>query len=394
MWRRGAILLGCIVGLSCASSDGGPVGSGISSLSAISGNIVDVQTDAGTTESRRTQAALPAIQVSIDGRPTLTTTADRSGNFELSGTFSGAVVVRFTVPDFQVTQALDVPAGSAVVLQDVELQPDGVVVQAARQLDFFGVVDLVDCSGHTLLVSQRTSDGMQFLIHLNTQTNFVDAAGDAQDCASIQAGDTVVVEGSIAYATDRTITALAVTIAPLAPPATRPERTARFAGAIATLDCTAGLLVVDDSAQRTTIRLTSQTRLTSGAGGLACKDLALGDAVRGEGQVDLRMPGVIVASALVVTGPPSAGQTLRFVGFVIGVDCTSGALQLRDDQTTIALQLSPATVIAGRAGQPLTCADIDADERVEGLGEIAPDAPGTLDALRLTLGPAKLGPPP
>src|SRR5262249_62088274 len=122
----------CAVWLGC-SSDGGPVGTGISSTSAISGNIVAVQTT-GTVASDSTAPLLPPITVSIDGVPDARTMADSGGNFVLSGDFEGALTLRFTVPQYQVTQPLDVPAGSAIVLQDIELQPEGVIAQAARQL--------------------------------------------------------------------------------------------------------------------------------------------------------------------------------------------------------------------------------------------------------------------
>lgn len=394
-WLSCLVLLLCVTCLSCAS-DGGPVGTGISTTSAISGNVVGVQTTTATaastaTASATTAAALPPIQVSIDGLPDASTMADSSGNFVLSGDFAGTVTMRFTVPQYEVTQQLDVPAGSAVVLQDIELRPDGVLAQAARQLNFFGTVDLIDCTDGTVLVHERRSHGMQFLVRLNDQTSFVDAAGGAQSCASIPVGSAVAVEGAIAYATDRTITALVVTIAPLAPPPPQPQLEARFSGAVAALDCTAGFVVVDDSVQRTTVQLTAQTRLTGGSGALTCEDLQLGDPLRGAGQITLRMPGVIVATQLVVTGSPNSGQSLRLMGFVSTIDCASGALQLSDDRTTIDVQLSPTTVIAGRNSQPLTCADIQPGDRVEGVGQVAPGVPDTVDAARLTVTDRELG---
>jgi hypothetical protein len=210
-WLRYLALLVAVSCVGCAS-DGGPVGTGISS--AISGNIVDVETDTATARKRAAAPPLPPIRVSIDGLPNATTMADDAGNFVLSGAFDGAVTLRFTVPQYEVTQQLDVPAGSAVVLQDIELRPDGVGAQAARQLDFFGTVDLVDCTDGTLLIHERRAGGTQFLVHLDEQTSIENTAGTSQSCGAIRVGSTVAVEGSIAYATDRTITALVVTIAP------------------------------------------------------------------------------------------------------------------------------------------------------------------------------------
>jgi hypothetical protein len=385
-WVRYLLLVVCVGSLSC-SSDGGPVGTGISSTSAISGNVVDVQTSTAISGSNNMPAALPQIRVSIDQFSDVTTTTDSDGNFMLSGNFAGSVTLRFTVPQqFQVTQQLDVPSGSTIVLQDIELQPDGVVAQAARQLGFFGTVNLVDCTGGTLRIHERRSDGIQFLVQLDDQTSYVDAAGATLDCASIHNGMTVTIDGTIDYATDpQTITALVVTISPL-PPSPQAQFDVRFTGAVAALDCSAGLVVVDDSVQRTRLKLASPATLT-------CKDLQIGDQVQGRGQIALGMPGVIVATQLHVTGPPTSGQLLRFVGFVMMVDCPSGALQLRDGGTTIDVQIAPTTDIEVRNGPRLTCADIQPGDRVAGFGQIAPDASGTLEATQITVNHHGMGNP-
>ncbi|MGD0946584.1 MAG: hypothetical protein ABSA52_04065 [Candidatus Binatia bacterium] len=396
-WLRSPISLLCVVCLSCASG-GGPSGTGISSTSAISGNVVAVQDVTAGAASDGTSGTLPPIVVSIDGLPTATTMADSGGNFMLSGNFPATLTLRFTVPQFQVTQQLDVPAGSAVILQDIDLQPSGIVAQAARQLNFFGTVDPpVDCTDGTLLVRDQRSNGMQFLVHLNDQTSYVDAAGAAQSCTAISVGTTVIVEGSIANSegsiansTNWTITAAVVTITTQAPAPPGQQLETQFSGALVALDCTAGFVVVDNSveqttvpAERTTVQLTAETRLTGATGALTCQDLQLGDPVSGQGQIELAMPGVIVATQLVVISPPT-GQSLRVRGFVTTTDCATGALQLQDDGTTIDVQLSAATAIIGGNGQPLTCADIQAGDRVEGLGQVAPDG-STIDAVRITI---------
>src|SRR2546422_9392214 len=112
-WPRSLVLLlGAAVCLSCTSG-GGPVGTGISS---ISGNVVDVQTDMGAAASSGSAAALPRIQVSIDGLPDVSTMADAIGNFELSGDFTGTITLRFTVPEFMESPQLPVPADAVAVL--------------------------------------------------------------------------------------------------------------------------------------------------------------------------------------------------------------------------------------------------------------------------------------
>jgi hypothetical protein len=384
-WVRCLVLLACAGSWGC-SSDGGPVGTGVSSTAAISGNVVDVQTSAATSGTH-TLAALPPIQVSIDGLPNLRTVVDDSGNFVLSGNFAGSVTMRFAVPQFQVTQQLDVPAGSTVVLQDIELQPDSVVVQAARQFNFFGTVDFIDCADGTLLIHERRAGGLQYHVHLNDQSSLVDAAGNAQTCAAIRVGGSVTIEGTIAYAApDGTITALVLTLSPFMPPPGQQEFDARFAGALAALDCNAGFVAVDDSVQRTTVQLTEQTRLSGGTSGtLTCAELRVGDRVHGAGRIALHMPGIIVATTLEVTGPPSSGQALRFVGVVTTIDCAAGTLQLSDDHAGIGVQVSATTVITTRDGQSLPCTGIHLGDRLVGVGQLAADGSGTVVAERITV---------
>ena len=69
--------------------------------------------------------------------------------------------------------------------------------------------------------------------------------------------------------------------------------------------------------------------------------------------------------------------------------CCRSRLPLRPDEpyrgrvAPVDVQLSSATVITGR-GQALTCADIQPGDRVEGLGQVAPDT-FTIDAQRITI---------
>ncbi len=386
-WHRPLVLLLCAtLAVGCAAG-GGPSGTGISSTSAsISGNVVAVQTGTAATGSGAA-TALPPIQVSIDGVPGATTMADSGGNFALTGTFAGALTLRFAVPQFQVTQGLDVPAGSAVVLQNIELQPGAVVAQAARELNFFGTVDAVECpssAGGMLQMHDRRSPDAIFLVELNDQTSYVDAAGQPQSCAAIAMGSIVAVDGSITYAGgQQTITALVITIAPTALPPPPPQIETHFAGALAAIDCATALLVVDNSVERTSIQLTAHTQITGASGVSSCQDLQLGEVVRGRGQVNLSAPGVITAVQLVVTGAPSPGEMVRLQGFVVATDCVAGTLQLADAGALITVQLSSATTITGRGGQSLTCADIQPNDRIEGSGQLATNGSGTITARQI-----------
>jgi len=282
----------------CATSGGGPVGTGISS-STVSGNVVAVQTT--SVAASGSAAALPRIEVSIDEVPGLSTTADTDGNFELGGDFSGAITLRFTTPQFEVTQPLDVPAGSAVVLSDISLRPDAVDPGSTRQLDFRGVVDLIDCtSGEVLVHDQRDmGEPNQFMVRLENDTTLLSADGQARTCADIQAGNTIAVEGLV-QVSDRTIIAVRITLAPPPSGGPQPTRPVHFSGQIVSVDCATGIVVLDDNHDgQSRLQLSASTTI-SGAGGrrLQCSDLAPNDPVGGDGVIRLQRPGVIEVQAL------------------------------------------------------------------------------------------------
>ena len=373
------------VALGCAS-EGGPVGTGISSSSAsISGNVIDVQTTATTaaTTTSGAAAALPPIRVSIDEVPNVESAVNGDGNFELSGAFSGPLTLRFSVSQFEVTRSLDVPAGSAVVLQDIELRPDGVNTQAVRQLDFVGNVDLVDCAGGTLLVTDRHKNA-EFLVRLISQTAFVRNNGQAAACDDIRKDTTIEVQGQ--GETDRTITAVTVTLAPPPPPSGRPPvQDVMFFGSLAAINCDGKFIAIDDSTQRTRLHISGMTVIElPDRTPLRCNDLRLGDHIVGQGQLSLGMPGFIEATHVVVRGAPSPEEPLRFFGFVAAIDCTSGILQLVDvNRSVVQVQLLPTTVITRGNQQPAQCTDINLGNRVEGSGHLSTAAPGTIDAAHI-----------
>jgi len=380
-----AALVGC-------AADGGPVGTGISGAAAsISGNVIDVQTSS-TGSTAASAVVPPSVTVSIDGT-TAQTSTDDDGNFELSGSFSGLLSLRFTVPEFQVVQQLDVPAGSAIVLQDVELRPDRVQAQAARQLDFNGHVALVDCTDGILLVNDDRHEDTQFMVQLLADTNIVRRDGEGASCADIAEGSEVEVDGYIqlqpttAGPTNRVIVALMVTLAPPLPPhRPQPIQTIRFAGDIAARSCEEGFIVIDDSMHRSRLHLLKSTVISgTDQSRLSCERLDLGDHVEGEGQINLVKPGTIDASSIRVSTKPPTGKTLRVFGFVSAIDCSSGLLLLDDPTTSLPLRLLPGTILRRDNDTPLQCTDIGLGNRVSGTGQVNPDTPGQIDAKMLTV---------
>ena len=382
-------LLLCFLALGCAV-DGGPVGTGVSSTSAsISGNIIDVQT-ASTTPTPSAAAALPAIRVSIDQVPAIATAADGAGNFQLSGDFSGTITLRFSTSQFQVTQQLDVPAGAAVVLQDLELAPGGIQAQAVRQFDFVGRVDAVSCTDDndgTLTVETRQQPTMSFTVQLMADSSSIMRDnGESATCEDIQEGETIAIDGLIQLQTEQTVTALAVTIAPVSPPSEpEPIQQAPFTGRVAGIDCTTGFIVIDDSVHRTRLQLSGTTRIVGPNGDAwMCTELDLGDQVRGQGQLHLGSPGTIDATRIAVTATPPV-TPLRFFGFVQSIDCASGSLQLSDITWTIAVQLLPTTVITSASQQAAQCADIQLGDRVTGSGSTDPGNAYVIDAAQVAV---------
>ncbi|MFI5365155.1 MAG: hypothetical protein ACHQ4J_05985 [Candidatus Binatia bacterium] len=382
-WVRQIWVLAWVAALGC-SADGGPVGTGISSTSAsISGDIIDVQT-ASTTPAPSAAAALPAVRVSIDQVAGLATAVDGAGNFQLSGGFSGTITLRFTTPQFQVTQQLDVPTGAAVVLQDIELAQSGVQAQAVQQFGLRGRVAAIDCNDQAMTVETGQHPSQQFTVLLVAATSIAQDDGQGATCEDIQAGETVAIDGLVQLQTAQTVTALAVTIAPGAPPSEpEPIQQAPFAGSIAGLDCNTGFIVIDDSLHRTRLQLSNMTRIVGPKGGmLTCTDLALGNQVQGQGQLSLDTPGTIDATRIVVTATQPA-PALRFFGFVQAVDCTSGTLQLSDITGTISVQLLPTTVITSANQATAQCTDLQLGDRVTGTGQPDATSPEVIDAVQV-----------
>jgi hypothetical protein len=288
----GALYLGC-------ASGGGPVGTGVSG-SSVSGNVVDVQTTPASGSAAET-SDLASIRVSIDEVPGLATTTDDGGNFQLTGTFARTITLRFATAHFQVTQSLDVPAGSTVVLADIALHPDAVEVQAPRQSAFRAHVDLVDCGAGELIVHDDHDMREQFMARISADTTIVDTAGNAKPCSDIREDDVISLEGVVRLSGDRTIVAVHIVLAPSAIPVKPRIITVHFLGSVLSIDCRTGIIVIDngDGPGTSLLRLSASTVINGGnQGSLTCTDLNIGDYVGGNGTIQLRQPGEINAQML------------------------------------------------------------------------------------------------
>jgi hypothetical protein len=301
------LLLAFVAG--CASSsDGGAVGSGISAA-MVSGNIVAVaSSDSSLRQRQGAGAAVEPVVVTIDEAPAVFGAADAEGNFLLSGNFSGSITVRFSTPTFTATQPLDVPAGSAVILQDISIRPGVVRIANLRQLHFFGTVAFTGCDSNVVVVNDRNPTPNQFLVWLD-DTAILNADGDALACADLRNGQSLSVQGTIDLST-RSMTALVIEVAPPTPAAPQLTEQVRFVGTIRVVNCDSAMILLAGLTGTSRVRLSPSTVLEEGAAGqpLTCQDLVAGDTLDGQGLINIRDPGVIDAQTVTVTAPAAGGS--------------------------------------------------------------------------------------
>lgn len=222
------LLLGALAAaaLGCGATEGGVVGSGISAAT-VSGNVVEVDESGAPSGAAR----VPRVRVSIEEAAEVSGLTSDAGLFELTGAFAGPVTVRFETTAGRVLArlAVDVPAGSTVVLEDLEIRPSlpgGVAPREIRQRDFFGRIAEVSCRAGGFVLDDDIS--RPFRIRLLADTVVVRRDGTAADCTDIVRGMLVLVEGRVlATPEGREIVAQRVTLGPARPPRASAEATAR-----------------------------------------------------------------------------------------------------------------------------------------------------------------------
>jgi hypothetical protein len=281
-----AIFVGCV--------DGGPTGTGIST--SIRGNVIAVESSTGTSEPTTT-----AVQVSIDEMPGIQDTTNAAGDFELEGTFSGLLTVRFTARDVSATQALDVPAGSNIVLEDVVVGSHAIRLGVARQLGFLGSIALVDCEAGDLLIDDRAPRKNQFLVRLVPDTILVDGDANSVPCSALRTGMPVAIEGVIRLA-ERTIEAITVTIDPPAPGEPSPLVETNFSGTIMLVNCESGMAQMEGPTGAVRLRFSDSIDLVDNDGQpIECSAITPGDSVEGTGYIRVRRPEVIEVAEMRIT---------------------------------------------------------------------------------------------
>ncbi len=223
-WSRFAATLAAGLLAGC-SSEGGVVGSGITS--SISGNIASVEVEEALGTGRT--AALPfPIQVALEEFPRVQQTVDPAdGRFVLRGEFAGTVTLRFSGPRGSLGRlAVEVPAGSDVELADIEIHDPAmqlpIRVREMRQRRFFGRIFTVDCAGGELIVDDDLNH--PFPVRLTPGTEIRLGPGSAMGSCTehMRSGVAILVEGIVRPGPERFIEATAVVVAPLRGPSHGP----------------------------------------------------------------------------------------------------------------------------------------------------------------------------
>jgi hypothetical protein len=379
-----AVLLGC-------SSEGGVVGSGISS---VSGNVVAVELN-GTTTSGTTAAAvdLPVtLRVSIDEAPGIDAIVDpQAGEFELSGDFAGPITLRFADADADhdlATLAVEVPSGTAVVLEDVEIGVNHADFRVVRHVGFLGNVTDIDCANGLLQVVDDAPMMHTFTVRLLADTQLRRRNGIPLTCTELRRGDRVAVEEGIVHAEEFVIDAVLLVVAP-GRRAEEPIPVERR-GNLVRAECDTGLLHVHDPGFADLVRvlITPETAIDcAGVAMCTCADLQAADRLEIAGIIRPGRPGRIEAQHITVQARP-ASFPVRVVGMVREVDCASGHLRVNDPRVERhpALQLVAATEIVcvePRPRRPCTCTDIAVRDHVEVDAIVYTDREGPPDATRV-----------
>lgn len=382
-------------GLGLGITDGGPVGTGITT--SVVGNVVTVEdldgafgavedvASAASAESGddpATIASVDGIEVSIVEFPDSATTTDADGNFNLEGDFDGALTIRFRTPELELEQPVELPSGGILVLSDIELNRDGVIAEATQQLELVGKVRSVDCEAGRILVEDRRNT--RFEVTLIDETRFV-RENSTTSCAQLRDRDDIEIKGLQDDVARADITALVVELHPRTDLPRPVEPGVAFLGNIAALDCRNGRVLLHDGRNRIRLQISAQTRVETRQGeALRCEDLRLDLRVTGEGTLNLQRPGLIRAERLTIGPPPPPGARVPISGRIVGADCDQRILQISSVGVVTAVRITDETRIDAR--RDFRCEDTQRNElSARGDGVVSEVLPGGIDALRLVI---------
>lgn len=219
--RRRQFVPGFVLSLlfvaSCASSDGGSSGTG---LTTARGNVTAVRSAglhrplpgreprllAELRDLLRLESPVNAgsnlggIHVSIEGTQVAGRT-DTDGTFDIRGDFGGRVGLRFQRPEDGIDARLvvPVPRGGTISLSNVRIDGSGGTAAADKEgIQFRGILSQTDCTnGLAIVVSELSpNDGNRFTVHLNGAM-LRDRRGQAITCPDLRGGDVIDVNGDV-----------------------------------------------------------------------------------------------------------------------------------------------------------------------------------------------------
>jgi hypothetical protein len=390
-WRRSIWLLACAALVGCAASEGGVTGTGIT---AISGNVTAVQ------KSLASETLPFPIRVTVAGLPGVESTTDADGVFQLAGEFSGAVELVFSNADDGDEigpLALEVPAGSQTVLENIEIRTaappaERVQPRAVRQFDVFGRADLVECSEDgtgTALLTDEGRPPRQFMLSLTAETEIETRAGAPLTCADIAVGASLRVEGLLRRR-DQTLIAVQVIVSAPRPPRPNPSpRPERLRGVVAAVDCGRNAIEVEQNTVepvRRIVRLNDRTEFQCAPdipGPCDCSAIALGAPIGVEGTILPQRPGQVRADVVYVQ---ITSVAVELFGTITRLACRAGGFAMEEEEThrSVRVALTAATRIRCAPDRLCPCADLRPQQRVRVEGHRPPEG-GTVTADRVTV---------
>lgn len=277
-----------IMALALGCGGGGGGGSTSGATSTVSGNVSN-QSTAMRLEARPTMfarllhllspvteafAGRNGIQVTVGGSATNT---DPNGFFALTGPFSGPITVSFGNGSRSFTVDVNVPAGSTVILRDVDLRNDGSAHPGHVDVRLRGTIVSASCatSPETLTIAPK-GGGSDVTFDLDANTKIkVDGQG-GRTCADLAGatGETARVEA----VNQSSGVPLAERVS-VHPTETDEQDEVEFRGTVSTTSCPESITVMRNDGQSVTVDLTTSTEFEDGG---TCAGLA-GQHVKVEG---------------------------------------------------------------------------------------------------------------
>lgn len=397
--------------LGCTSaSDGGVVGSGISS---VQGNIVQVEVvpESAVPPAQRTGgdaagAALPIVLVSIDEKPGIETSTDAEGSFMLDGSFAGTITLRFrdTAGDFTLgTLVVEIGAGATIVLPDIEIRTDlpddaRVQVRPPLQINLFGHVTVRDCADGRLVIEDESAARNHFVLRLRDGTEIVNAGDTGSvSCDSIRVGDRVTVVEGVVDREEGLIETVKLRVLPsdtVPPPTVRVRRR----GIVLRTACARGFVHFQDTVPNDLVsaHLTDDTEISCGAESprrCTCEDIGFGDIIDVVGVRRADAARSIDALRVQVTPNPASSFVTMAQGDVVSIDCTARVLRALVNEISgdavrpreMDVQLTDDTMYRCFGDLPCACADVRARDRVAVEALVSIDQRTASEALVITV---------